>query len=59
MQMRIAQYQLQLGSLTECKKLVEAGKETLESLSDVRTNMCYLVTMIMMHGSIAMLAQQQ
>lgn len=36
MQMRIAQYHLQLGNLTACKKLVEGGKETLETLSDVR-----------------------
>lgn len=36
LRMHIAQYKLQMGSTDECKTLIEEGKETLDSMQNVR-----------------------
>lgn len=36
LQMHIAQYKLQMGADDECKTMIEEGKESLDSMNDVR-----------------------
>ena len=40
LRLHLAQYRLQLGEVAECAKAVEAGKEELDSLRDVRSCAC-------------------